>query len=384
MPKIETSVTLVSSSVPKDATHLARRRRTRRYTRLLFLIACTIIAVCLASQFLNRSPLDSATMLGGSTSTWNRDVNAFWWISQSAALVFRSKATDWQVLHVDIETGAELPVPPALAKNLIHGKTIPFRLSASPDGRWFLCNWLDVSSVLASMKSRHRTLPEWSAALLSSTEPFKLNRPSNSSNSIWLRDGSCWIEANEGTDRLTHVSFTPGHPLVEQDIAIPNPGFVIGLTPEGFVLTDNIRYAAAAGSPGTIENWLCKTPVSSGGGTLERGEAVLVNPPSVGVCLALKLSHDGARLFWLLEVKRKDWRENLPGPMRTTLGFSAGLRHWEMWLTDLSGGSKKFLGGITTAPRGDSPGSIEWSPDGIHISFIRKGVVWLIQVPAAS
>jgi hypothetical protein len=102
------------------------------------------------------------------------------------------------------------------------------------------------------------------------------------------------------------------------------------------------------------------------------------------VCVAL--APQGDRLAWLVERQANEMRT---GQLERTLA-RLGLRQAaqsgdeELWITDLRGRSRRFIGS-RPVPRSEQammtwPNTCAWSPNGKRIAFTARNELWTIDV----
>jgi hypothetical protein len=353
-----------------------RRNRFRsRCVRLSVVLFALFVVACVALR--SRPPLESAVPLGGEHSNWNKKVGQFWWLTPTEALVADEGNQVWKLLHVNLAAGSAAQAPSSLSRDFIRAKAIPFVVHPSPDGHRLICHWMDVMDFL---QNGFKKPSKWSCALLSVDGSHSLIPLPRATQSVWLPDGSGWIE-DDGENGLQRVNIGPQASIRKEPTGGSLRGRLMGRGVDGNLIVSDLRYIPSGNSsPGRVESRIQRLPEESIEAYWSPNEPANISTPVPGDAHEEVLSPSGRQLLWLMEPSARDWRLGLPKLMQRLFGVRVGQRRWEVWLTDLEGGSKYSLGSMTTG-RSARPREFAWSPDGQRISFIRDGVVWVMPAP---
>lgn len=355
----------------------------QRSTQIALGLAAVIAVFCLAfwrnpHQTRPRS-LTSIT----STANWQSGYSYFFstepymWLTDHELLHFGQSTPGGgqQAFSFDARGHADTPVPGLNAVQAGHV------VAPSPDGQWVLWDMRKYNNSAPGMAATRRTdgrTVRWPKIQMDSDAGF------------WLPDSRRWI----GVTYVRTGKFVRGLPVAERRLvvySVDHPGFrsyripsengtdqMLGVNTEGHVILDN-SYHGWGGPSGQPQPPLSLVEVSLNP-LLPTARPFQVPQPQTppGQASNILLSPQGDRLIWSsFSIKPSTiigWLSSW-----TRHSFTRGTTSLDIWACRLDGSPPQHIG-TWSGQQISFPSAVRWNPDGKHISFTLRGVLYSVPV----
>ena len=288
----------------------------------------------------------------------------YWWLSDHELLLFRDPSQkDWTFVHQDVPAKTQLPLE-ELTRLFQTSGGKPESIQVAPDGKHLL--WTDSlgDTSLATLSGKDYT------HVKSSTHRVKR----------WMQDSQRWVELVEDNGMFVnaliykvslspHEEFKPIFPPVSSSPAEVNLLRITPTADEHIIVhhwdgspgrVDIGRIAALAfnASPGSNGKFDVPAPHDC-----EKGDLVF-SPPS-------------GHIAWVLDYKVPVSLSGLLGTARTYTGF---------WVTNMGSKDSQEIGSLGTqlGKNGSGPFNVQWTPDGLKLSFVYEDALWTLPIPVGN
>ena len=254
-------------------------------------------------------------------------------------------------------------------------------ISASPDGQWVLWDTRKYNNSVPGMAATRRTdgkTVRWPGLQTDRDEGF------------WLPDSRRWI----GITFLPTGKVIRRRPVYQKRLvvySVDHPGFqsypvlgdnggtrILGFDAQGHVILDN-SYEGWGGSPGQAPPPLSLVDISLNTHPPTARPFQVPQPQTPpGQASNILLSPQGDRLIWSSFSIRPStiigWLSSW-----TRHSFTRGTTSLDIWTCRMDGRLPQHLG-TWSGQQVSFPSAVRWNPDGKHISFTMRGILYSVPV----